>query len=74
MKFREKQGRHMQEVVVQHNAPEKNLYAYQNYKHRFAPQTSVHLILPFWGEWKVSQGHSGEHTHRDEWRHAWDLS
>jgi urea transporter len=73
LKFREKQGRHMQEVVVQHNSPEKNLYAYQNYKYRFAPQTSVHFILPFWGEWKVSQGHSGEHTHRDDWRYAWDF-
>lgn len=73
LKFRTKASVEMQEVVVQHNSPEKNLYAYQNYKHRFAPQTSVHFILPFWGSWKVSQGHSGKHTHKDDWRHAWDF-
>ncbi len=73
LKFREKSSPGLQEVVVQHNSPEKNLYAYQNFQHRFAPQTSVHFILPFWGNWKVSQGHSGIHTHRDDWRHAWDF-
>jgi murein DD-endopeptidase MepM/ murein hydrolase activator NlpD len=73
LKWRTKTGTGLQEVVVQQNSPEKNLYAYQNYQHRFAPQTSIHFILPFWGYWKVSQGHSGIHTHRDDWRHAWDF-
>ena len=73
LKFRVNPGSGLQEVVVQHNSPEKNLYAYRNYRHRFAPQTSVHFILPFWGKWKVSQGYSGEHTHRSDWRHALDF-
>ncbi|MBK7030973.1 MAG: M23 family metallopeptidase [Bacteroidales bacterium] len=25
------------------------------------------------GEWIVTQGHSGEHTHKESWRHAWDF-
>jgi murein DD-endopeptidase MepM/ murein hydrolase activator NlpD/urea transporter len=34
---------------------------------------SVPLALPFMGEWTVSQGFSGEHTHRGLWRHALDF-
>ncbi len=34
---------------------------------------SVPLALPFCGEWTVSQGFSGEHTHRGVWRHALDF-
>jgi murein DD-endopeptidase MepM/ murein hydrolase activator NlpD len=34
---------------------------------------SVPLALPFRGEWAVSQGFSGEHTHRGLWRHALDF-
>jgi murein DD-endopeptidase MepM/ murein hydrolase activator NlpD/urea transporter len=34
---------------------------------------SVPLALPFVGEWTVSQGFSGEHTHRGLWRHALDF-
>jgi urea transporter len=34
---------------------------------------SVPLALPFMGAWTVSQGFSGEHTHRGLWRHALDF-
>ena len=34
---------------------------------------SVPLSLPFMGVWTVSQGFSGEHTHRGLWRHALDF-
>ncbi len=34
---------------------------------------SVPLALPFMGVWTVSQGFSGEHTHRGLWRHALDF-
>lgn len=34
---------------------------------------SVLLQVPFFGEWRVSQGFSGRHTHQDEWRHAADF-
>ena len=31
------------------------------------------LQPPFHGEWRVSQGFNGPHTHRGEWRHALDF-
>jgi hypothetical protein len=31
------------------------------------------LALPFYGEWRVSQGFDGPHTHREAWRHALDF-
>jgi murein DD-endopeptidase MepM/ murein hydrolase activator NlpD/urea transporter len=34
---------------------------------------SVGLSLPCMGAWTVSQGFSGEHTHRGLWRHALDF-
>jgi urea transporter len=34
---------------------------------------SLPLALPFFGEWRVSQGFDGAHTHRDAWRHALDF-
>jgi murein DD-endopeptidase MepM/ murein hydrolase activator NlpD len=34
---------------------------------------SIPLALPFTGVWTVSQGFSGEHTHRGPWRHALDF-
>ena len=31
------------------------------------------MSLPFFGVWTVNQGHNGEFTHQEEWRHAWDF-
>jgi murein DD-endopeptidase MepM/ murein hydrolase activator NlpD len=31
------------------------------------------VLLPFWGEWTITQAHHGEHTHIDQWAHAWDF-
>ncbi len=33
----------------------------------------VPVSLPFLGTWTVSQAHDGEHTHKEEFRHAWDF-
>ena len=60
-------------VNEQHYSPERNLYAYRNYKRRFNHTTFYHIGLPFFGTWGVSQAHDGEHTHQDDWRHAWDF-
>ena len=59
-------------VIFQHNMPEKNLYAYKNFKIR-GEEKAISIFLPFFGEWTVTQGHDGEYTHKDEWRHAWDF-
>lgn len=61
------------EVEVQQNSPEKNLYMYLNNNHRFKDYSLYPIRLPFYGEWKVSQGHDGEFTHKSKWRYAWDF-
>lgn len=73
MKWRFEKGRDLQEVQIQRNSPEKNLYSFINYRSRFEEYKPYQISLPFWGTWYVSQGHNGEITHRDDWRHAWDF-
>lgn len=73
LKLRIRKTNGLQEVIVQNNSPEKNLYTYLNRKERFKYGSFMPLRLPFWGEWKITQGHDGEYTHRDDWRHAWDF-
>lgn len=61
------------EVEIQRNSPEINLYMHLNSNHRFKDYSSYPIRLPFYGEWKVSQGHDGEYTHKSKWRYAWDF-
>jgi murein DD-endopeptidase MepM/ murein hydrolase activator NlpD len=60
-------------VMYQQFTPEKNLYSHLNYSDRFGKTAWIPLSLPFFGEWKVTQGHSGEFTHKGDWKHAWDF-
>jgi murein DD-endopeptidase MepM/ murein hydrolase activator NlpD len=73
MRFREKQDKKPELVGFQEFSPERNLYSQQNSKTRFRGYLYLPIGLPFMGEWVVTQGHSGEHTHKDVWRHAWDF-
>ena len=73
LKFRVKPSVRLSEVVIQHNSPEKNLYAFHNDVIRFRQHEQKPVKLPFLGTWTVSQGHDGEHTHKNEFRHAWDF-
>jgi urea transporter/murein DD-endopeptidase MepM/ murein hydrolase activator NlpD len=73
MKFRERNYDKPEPVVVQHFSPERNLYSQHNYQSRFDVNAPVELSLPILGEWTISQAHNGEHTHREDWRHAWDF-
>lgn len=73
LKFRERYLKSPQVVMVQHFSPERNLYSHLNYYSRFNPSLQVSLSLPVYGEWKVTQGHKGEHTHQHAWQHAWDF-
>lgn len=66
-------GKQLHLVQYQLYSPEKNLYAFHTYMERFKNDTLLHIHLPFYGEWNVSQGHSGKITHKDEWRFAWDF-
>jgi urea transporter/murein DD-endopeptidase MepM/ murein hydrolase activator NlpD len=60
-------------VEYQKYSPEKNLYAHHNNMERFKNDTYVHIHLPYYGEWYVSQGQDGEITHKEDFRHAWDF-
>jgi len=73
LKFRTHVSKGLREVWVQYNQPEKNLYTFKNESDRFRYLQYFPVKLPFWGEWTVSQGHDGEYTHKDEWKHAWDF-
>jgi len=73
LKFRERFFTKPELVGYQQFSPEKNLYSHLNYKSRFGKSLYLPLSLPFWGEWKVTQGHNGSFTHKGEWRHAWDF-
>ena len=73
LKFRTGEESGLYTWFVQRNSPEKNLYSYVNYRKRFHNYSRGSLKLPFFGEWKVTQGHDGPYTHKDDWRHAWDF-
>ncbi len=61
------------EVAVQHHSPEKNLYHNLSGKDRFRNFRPISISLPVFGNWYISQGHNGVHTHRGEWKDAWDF-
>jgi urea transporter len=73
LKFREKRIETLSPVNVQLYSPEKHVYNYDNYMSRFGTLPWYAMKLPFWGEWKVTQGYNGEHTHKEGWRYAWDF-
>lgn len=72
LKFRVRQSSRLQEVLIQQNTPEKNLYSFRNDIIRFRHGEAT-IRLPFYGIWDVSQAHDGEHTHKGDWKHAWDF-
>lgn len=57
--------------------PEANLEFVANLARRFGAPGVPEFALPLGrvarGEWIVSQGVRGEHTHRGAWEHAWDF-
>ena len=73
LKFRERFLDKPELVIYQQYSPEINLYSHLNYRARFGKAYYFPFILPFWGEWKVTQGHNGTLTHQGDWRHAWDF-
>ncbi len=60
-------------VPQQYYSPEKNLYHYLNSLERFKNDTYIHIHLPFFGEWHVSQGYEGAITHKEDWKYALDF-
>jgi len=73
LQFREHNRIKLSSIFLQYNQPENNYYAYTNNAERFAGNSPIPIYLPFHGEWVVTQGHDGEYTHKDGWKHAWDF-
>lgn len=73
LKFRVDNRAGLSTIFWQQNTPEKNLYSFTNFMRRFGKNSFIPIYLPFFGEWTVTQGHNGEYTHKDDWRHAWDF-
>ncbi|KAB2879457.1 peptidoglycan DD-metalloendopeptidase family protein [bacterium] len=73
LKFRVHNNAKLNTLFIQQNSPEKNLYSFINHTERFGKESPVSIFLPFFGEWVITQGHNGEYTHKNGWRHAWDF-
>lgn len=54
-------------------SPEENFYYHQKRKLRFDRFKFLYPELPVFGEWKISQSFNGKHTHKQDFRYAWDL-
>ncbi|MFM2286204.1 MAG: hypothetical protein RLZZ543_1701 [Bacteroidota bacterium] len=65
--------KHLFLTGIQHFSPEINLYNHTTGIERFRNSTYFLIQLPFFGKWTVSQGHNGDHTHKEDWRHALDF-
>ena len=54
-------------------SPEINLERSRLAEARGGTADSLPLQLPFHGEWRITQGFDGPHTHRQPWQHALDF-
>ncbi len=73
LKFRANKLDKLQEVIIQQNKPERNLYSFKNHQNRFRKAPVIDILLPFHGKWLVTQGYEGDFTHKNEWKHALDF-
>jgi urea transporter len=53
--------------------PEEALASHLMRLRRFGDVAWLPFRLPFRGEWVVTQGHDGRHTHKGPWRHGLDF-
>jgi murein DD-endopeptidase MepM/ murein hydrolase activator NlpD len=65
--------RFLQSIPVPAATPEQNLKNSKNRRARFVTGEIPAFELPVSGEWTVTQGFNGEHTHKHLWAHAWDF-
>lgn len=72
LKFRQE---HSDLVLLYFNngSPEENFYYHTARKIRFEKFKYYFAELPVLGEWFVSQGRTGEYTHKDKWKDAVDF-
>jgi murein DD-endopeptidase MepM/ murein hydrolase activator NlpD len=60
-------------VQIQYYSPEKTLYKSLVQARRLAHQHWARFQLPVWGQWSISQGYKGAHTHLGRWSQALDF-
>ena len=65
--------KYLQVVTIQYFSAEKTIYKYLNSVQRFKNEHLFKIILPFSGEWNVSQGYNGKITHLGDWSEALDF-
>jgi len=53
--------------------PEQNLNYFRTRVARFGARYVLRFRAPFLGRWVCTQGVDGKHTHRNQWRHAFDF-
>lgn len=73
LKFRERNYYKPEIVAAQYFSPEQNLYNQKNYQSRFDVWSHFQIYLPVMGNWTITQAHDGEHTHKEDWKHAFDF-
>ena len=66
-------GAKLQLVHLQYYSAEKTLYKSLVQARRLAHHGLARLGMPVWGEWVVSQGYKGPHTHLGLWSNALDF-
>ena len=59
--------------AIPEERPEEALAKHLVWVRRYGDAAWLPFRLPFRGEWIVSQGHDGEHTHKGLWRHGLDF-
>lgn len=69
---RRAQDRHPRSAIPD-TRPEETLARHLMWIRRFGDAMWLPFRLPFRGEWVVSQGHDGKHTHQGAWRHGLDF-
>lgn len=60
-------------TLYQVGSPEENLLYAMGLQKKARPLLAVHFKLPFKGDWVVSQGMEGQHTHKERFVHALDF-
>lgn len=59
-------------LTIPGSTPEENLKTFQE-KLQLQKESAPSVSLPIHGQWKVTQGINGRHTHKEDWRFAYDF-
>ncbi len=72
LKFR-KESTDLTLLYFSPGSPEENYYYHTTRTARFEGFKYMFPEFPFLGEWKITQAFDGKHTHKEEWKYAWDF-